>query len=401
LKDNFYLLLGTGVINVTGFLFHFFMGRKLGPEGYGTLATLMALVALLGIFSTTIQFSISKFVASFKAKNNVGELRFLYHAATKKINKYFVFLFLFSFVLNFFLSRFLSIPYWLLMLTSLIVLTIPSLAISRGFLQGLQRFKGYGENLGIEGLTKLLFGVFLVYLGWHVYGAIFAVLLSYLAALLYGGFKIRDYAHGETKIFETKEIYKYTLPMFFTVLFFTAFYSIDLILVKHFFNAVDAGNYAVVSLIGKVVFFASFSVVQVMFPKAVELSENKGAHKDLMWKSFGVITLITLPILAVYYFFGEFVVSILFGNTYLNVVGLIAPYGMFMAAVSFSKLLSLYMLSLKKFNFLYLFLLFFLLEIGGIWVYHGSLEEVIHVLNWLGLAFMVFMLLVVSGVKQK
>jgi O-antigen/teichoic acid export membrane protein len=246
------------------------------------------------------------------------------------------------------------------------ILIIPILASSRGFLQGLQNFRSYGVSLGLEGLSKLVFGVFFVVIGWKVGGAVLGVILSYLLAMLYCDKIVKKRVDGDKKIFTDKEIYHYTLPTFFTVLFFTAFYSIDLLLVKHFFSAIDAGKYAVVSLIGKIVFFASFSVIQV-----------------------------------IYQFFGDYVINLLFGESYLSVVPLIVPYGLFMLFVSISKMFSLYLLSFKKYSFLYIFSLFLLLEVGLIFLFHESLAQIVNLLMVLSLLFTLLTTFLVVRFKEK
>jgi O-antigen/teichoic acid export membrane protein len=280
-------------------------------------------------------------------------------------------------------------------------LIIPVLASSRGFLQGLQNFKSYGVSLGLEGMSKLIFGVLFVLIGWKVSGAIVGVILSYLLAVVFGHCVLKSNLKGDKKTFVNKEIYHYTIPVFFTVLFFTAFYSIDLLLVKHFFSAIDAGKYAVVSLIGKIVFFASFSVVQVMYPKVIELSGNNGAHKNVLYKSLLIILLMVIPILLVYHFFGDYVVNILFGESYLSIVPLIVPYGLFMLFVSISKMFSLYLLSFKKYGFLYLFSLFLLFEIMLIFLFHESLTQIVNMLMVLGLLFTVLTSFLVVRFKEK
>ena len=401
LEDNFYLLLGTGVLSVSGFLFHFFMGRSLGPEGYGVLASLMAIIALLGISATTIQLTISKFVASLNAKKATGEINYLYSVTNKKLNKIFFFVFVVFLVVGLFLVKFLHIPYFLFSLSFLSILIIPILASSRGFLQGLQNFRSYGVSLGLEGLSKLVFGVFFVVIGWKVGGAVLGVILSYLLAMLYCDKIVKKRVDGDKKIFTDKEIYHYTLPTFFTVLFFTAFYSIDLLLVKHFFSAIDAGKYAVVSLIGKIVFFASFSVIQVMYPKVVELSGDTRAHKKILYKSLLIILIMVTPILLVYQFFGDYVINLLFGESYLSVVPLIVPYGLFMLFVSISKMFSLYLLSFKKYSFLYIFSLFLLLEVGLIFLFHESLAQIVNLLMVLSLLFTLLTTFLVVRFKEK
>ncbi|MDP3916719.1 MAG: oligosaccharide flippase family protein [Nanoarchaeota archaeon] len=400
LRDNFYLLVGAAVINISGFLFHFFMGRKLGPVDYGTLATVISLVALFGVFTTSIQFSISKFVASMKAEGSLKKIRYLYSASLKKFTGLFVVIAIGFLLLSFYLDGFLKVNYSYLFIASLMILTIPFISVFRGFLQGLQNFKSFGISLGIEGVSKLALGIIFVLLYQKVGLAITAILLSNVAVAVYCFYKVKEYSKGEKEWFSSKSIYGYAFPMFLTVLLFTLFYSIDLILVKHFFSSIDAGYFAAISLIGKIIFFASFSVVQVMFPKVVELAENGSPHEGVFMKSFWIITLIALVILPVYYFFGDLIISTLFGSSYTTIASLIFPYGLFMASVSFSKLYSLYFLSLKKFKFLYFFGGIIVLEIGGIYAFHDSLAQVIGYLLLLGMVLWLFLAIISLRLKK-
>jgi len=186
--------------------------------------------------------------------------------------------------------------------------------------------------------------------------------------------------------FESKEIYSYTKPVLYTLLLLVSFYSLDLILVKHFFSGVEAGHYAVINLIGKIVLFASFSIVDVMFPKVVELSETGRPHRGVLIKSLLAMFIVLAPILLVYFIFHNLIIGLLFGPVYVNagIAYLIVPYGLFMAFVSMSKLFCMYLLSLKKTFFLYFLLLINLSEIGLIYFFHGSLAQVVYSLAALG-----------------
>ncbi len=46
--------------------------------------------------------------------------------------------------------------------------------------------------------------------------------------------------------------------------------NIDLVLVKHFFPSYEAGQYAAVALVGRVLFYASWAVIHAMFPIAAQ-----------------------------------------------------------------------------------------------------------------------------------
>ena len=80
-----------------------------------------------------------------------------------------------------------------MLILSPIILFSVILPIIRGNLQGLQKFKLLGLNLITEIIVKLFLGILLVYLGFKVNGAIFAVVLSFFFPILLGLISIRRY----------------------------------------------------------------------------------------------------------------------------------------------------------------------------------------------------------------
>ena len=50
--------------------------------------------------------------------------------------------------------------------------------------------------------------------------------------------------------------------------------NVDILLVKHFFNNDQAGLYAAIALVGRVLYLASWSVVSAMFPVSAGVSEE-------------------------------------------------------------------------------------------------------------------------------
>ena len=389
IKDNFYLFFGTSVMSAFAFFFHFYMGRVLGPEGYGVLGVLLALVGFITIPLQTLQVSIAKFSAALNIKGKKEELAYLYDASLKKLNKLFLLLFFVSLGFNFFLSSFLGVDYWLLFVVSLMLLLVPILSVSRGFLQGLQMFKGLAISLSLEGISKFFLGVFIVLIGFDVGGAITAVAMSFLFVSIYNYVKLKNYVFGKIKKFETEKLYTYVWPVLLTLILLVSFYSIDLVLVKHFFNNVEAGYYAVINLMGKIVLFVSFSIIDVMFPKAVELRENGKSHNGVLLKSFILMLIMLVPLIGGYFLFGEFLVGVLFGESYSTVGSLIGFYGLFMGGVALSKLFCMYLLSFRKFVFIYFLVIANIFEILLIFLRHESLAQVVYSLALLGVSLFV------------
>ena len=86
----------------------------------------------------------------------------------------------------------------------------------------------------------------------------------------------------------------------------------DVLLVKHYFSDVDSGYYVALSSLAKILFFATVSISQVMFPKVSELYQSGKKHKPLLYKSLLVSLIIIVPSILVFYLFPKLVVTILF-----------------------------------------------------------------------------------------
>src|SRR5438552_18824372 len=57
--------------------------------------------------------------------------------------------------------------------------------------------------------------------------------------------------------------------------------NLDIILVKHFFDSTQAGVYAAVALVGRVVYMLSWSVVSSMFPFSAGARSERGSRAVL------------------------------------------------------------------------------------------------------------------------
>jgi len=380
LKDNIVLLIGMTILNVLAFLFHFYMGRKLGPADYGILGTILSLVYLLGVSFNTIQTSIAKFVSKFKTKKEYSKVSYLLNASIKKV-------FLYSLIVTFIfiavskpIASFLNITTLPLILISPFIIFISLTAINRGVLQGLQKFKGLSLTLITEGVVKFFGGILLVAIGWKVNGAILAIVLSYIFSFFIGFLPLNKIQGYKKRKFKTKQIYSYSLPVLVMLVSLTAYNSVDLILVKHFFSNIEAGYYTAISLIGKILFFGSISISQVMFPKVSELYEAKKPHRHMLYKSFLIVLLFTLPLILFYFLFPSFIVNILYGSEYLSITNLIGWFAISVGLFCLVYIMAFYNVSINRHGFLYVLLSFNVAEIILLFIFHQTLMQVITIL---------------------
>ena len=181
----------------------------------------------------------------------------------------------------------------------------------------------------------------------------------------------------------------------------TSLYSSDVILVKHFFSDLEAGFYSSVSLIGKILFFGSLSISQVMFPKLVELKSKNQVSKKLFYKSLALISSLLIFALIICFLFPELIIKILFGKSFLPASGLIAPFGLFMALISLIYLTSLYHLSVNKHSFIYILFSALILESALIYFIHTSLLQIVLTISIITFAVFIILLLLVIFEKTE
>src|SRR5258708_477383 len=109
----------------------------------------------------------------------------------------------------------------------------------------------------IEPITKLLLAIFLISLGFDdlTYTAIpFSVLMCFIIGWY---LIIRKFKH--TKIYENPTVTHFPKRFFFVSFISSVsvvmFLGVDVALAKHFLSPTDAGKYALISLVGKMVYF--------------------------------------------------------------------------------------------------------------------------------------------------
>src|SRR3989344_864047 len=388
MNDSIILFSSIFILNVLGYVFHFFVGRTLGPADYGIFGAILSLIYLITIPMNTLQPSITNFDSRFKARGETDKVKYLLRRSLRKslilaVIATTVFLMISPFIADFFNTDNID-PFLYVGLFLFFALLLP---ITRGVSQGLQDFKNLGWNYITEGIVKLLFGAILVYV-IALNGSVVAFGLSYMIPFFISLFVLKDYLKGGEK-FDTKEIYKYSLPVLVMLTSLTAFYSIDVILAKHFFDAVQAGYYAAISLLaGKIVFFGSISISLVMFPKASESFALKKESKSVLHKSILLVTIFGATITAFYALFPKFSVRLLFGEQYFSIAPWLWVFSALMTMFSVSYLLAFYNISAHKYNFIWVLVFFNIVQIGLMYLFHDSIAHMIFIMMGIMIAML-------------
>jgi len=381
IRGSTILVSGSLLANLFNFLYNLFMVRTLSITDYGTLASIISLITFPALIVTAVNPMVVRFAGDYFAKNDQMSLRGLY-------NKIFIFLFSVGLILSVLFIIFLpqiadffhSTNYFILILADIIIFLSFISAVNGSFLQAKLAF-GFIVIIGlVAALLKLGLGVFFVIIGYSVSGAVIALVVSAIGGYLVSFFPLRFLFLKKFKTPElnTKELFRYGLPSALTLLGLISFISTDILLVKHYFDPVHAGQYAGLSLIGRVIFFIAAPIGTVMFPLIVQKHAKGESYINTFRLSIGLVLIPSLLLTLFYYFFPDF--SILFflkRREYLSIAPYLSMFGLYITFYNVVTLFANFYLSIKKTRIYLPVLVAAILQIALITIYHQTFLQII------------------------
>jgi len=212
-----------------------------------------------------------------------------------------------------------------------------------------------------------------------VSGAIFAFALSGFIPLLLSFYLLRNLPAEKTPV-PLSGLFSYSKPVFLTLVCLAIFSNIDVILVKHFFPATEAGYYAAAALFGRLVFFVAGPIASVMFPKVSDLMEKGLDYFSVLKKALALVFLISSAASLAFLLVPTWFILPLFGQAYLPAASLLFLFGLSMLFYALSNMLVVFCLSVQRYFFLPNLFFFSALEIVLIYLFHSSLIQVLQVM---------------------
>src|SRR5581483_11672174 len=266
------VVVGSMMASVLNYLFNLEMGRMLSVSDYGIFSSLISLFNIFSVFSLTIITVFTKFTATFVGEKNEKLIRPLFIKGSLWIGGIALIISGLIIIFSSQISHFLNITQTLLVdITSVSLFFAFLTSIGMGILQGALKFFSLSFLNIFSSIVKLVLGVVLVVAGFKALGAVEAFFLASLFAYIYMFFPLREYIKKSSldEVYVPdlhKSLSIYAIPVFFSTLGMTAFVTIDIILVKHFFNPDTAGQYSALSLMGRSIFYVVAPITTVLFP---------------------------------------------------------------------------------------------------------------------------------------
>jgi len=371
------LLAGSGLVGVTNLIYNVVTARLLGPSGFANATAVYTMLMLLSCLTLAFQVVCAKYVAKGRSAEERSEVFASLHqrswVAGIGIG---LLLFLFERPLTSYLN--LTDPVLISLLALGTAFYIP-LGVRRGYIQGIHAFGPLAINFMLEGMVRLG-GVFLlIELGLGVRGAVLAsvlaVIVAYFTALPSPGltsFRFRGLAISSREGLQA-------------IVFFagqTVINNFDIVLVKHFFPPVEAGFYAAVALVGRLVNMCAWSVVNTMFPVSAGAGADEHEASPVLFTSLVIVFLILAVLIFGLWMVPSFLWKTLFGAQFaVGSSGMLAPllilYAITAGIYSLSSVIITYEMSRKIANTSWLQLAFSGALALGVYLLHQTLRQVI------------------------
>lgn len=386
IKASTIVVTGFFLVNVLNYLFNLIMVRMLDPIRFGEVATLSGLLMVLSVPATTLMRLMSKFVAELQSRQENYLIKPLF-----KLVSFYGWIVGIVMVIIFILSsswweKFLQIEKIPFLIFTLSLLFLSAVSITGGVLQGSQNFFYFSMASVIGVVIKIILSILLVKWGFSVAGVMVALVISSLGSYLYSRWQIRTYltdkvlSNEEYLIKEITwiDIKSYVCITFFSSLLLMLFFNIDIILAKHYLTPELAGQYAALSIISKIIVYATGAFVSVMFPlvSAAKVSGD-GREKGILRVSFLITLVVSVTILMVFVLLPNVMIKTLFGSNYLGISYYLYWFGLAMVFSSLSQVFINYFMAIHDRKYIYSVGAIVVFELVTIYFFHNNIKQII------------------------
>lgn len=385
-------MLSVLVVNGGNYLYNLILGRLLGPAQFADAAVLITFLLVLSFIAMTFQLVTAKFSVLFEAD--------LFKNFISRVYKNALLVGLLLGILIIYFSTQLQNIFNTSSSTMFVVFGIGVplyflMSVNRGVFQGQKEFKLLSITYQGEMLSRLIITLGLIFL-FNIQSSV-VIAVGILISFGFGLFPFKTENISFKKTFVDASKSKQVRNFFML----TAFYELtqiiinnsDILLVKHYFESYEAGLYASLALIGRIVYFVAWMFVMLLLPTVIQLHKEGKSTAPVLFKYVGYIATIAIVIVLTCAIFPETMITLLFGKSYLPMAPLLWKYAVATGMFAVSNIFAYYYLSLDKYIPVIISGVFGMLQMGLVIVFHQSLEQVVH----MQIIAMVLLLLIQIG----
>lgn len=370
---------GSAAVNFFNLFYQLLIAHRLSPADFAGFNSLIFLLTLVSAPLATFQTVVAKYTAEFKSRGEKQKINFLLSSLLKKNFLFAAITFLIFYTTSFYIIDKLKIPsissgYILAALLALSWI-IP---VCVGILQGLELFKWFNfVSVSAAGL-KLIFALIFIWLGFGISGALGALLLANIIGLGVGGFILKGLIFSKTgpESINFKEFYYYAFPVALSTFCYMLLVGYDLYQVRISFSPEHSGIYSLAQMVGKILLFLPSAISVVMLPRASGLNAQNQDTRGTLKRGLLYAAALSIAAILTYNIFPEFILKVLTGKTFHDSVLLGRYFSVSMTFFALLLILITYFISIKDLRFIKYLVLFTLLQVSTIVLFHNTLIQV-------------------------
>lgn len=342
------------VLNVGGFAFHAVASRKLGVADYGSLYALISLYSFAIIPVALLTPVIAKFAAEFGALHDESHLRGLIELIARGCVFLGLAYVLVSVAVAVPVAGYFHVPWWEVPVVGVMAAVGMLSGTLRAIGQGVHFYSAYGGSLAAEGIVKvsLLFGF--AFLGLTLFSGTGAFAFGLLAgAIFVAAPLIRRYQNVAPAAItlDWKRIVQTTAAAASLTLTLTFMGFGDVLIVKHFFSATDAGLYSATSLCARILLYFSGFIPAILIPQATHRHARGEGTRNALIFAGAFVCIVAIGGYLFYAFAPWLVLHALVGRAFDSALPLLAPYAAAMGALGVTTTLGSYAIATHRFAF--------------------------------------------------
>lgn len=377
-RQNLVLFAGGLVAGFGSFVFHAIAGRMLGPAAYGQVAFLIAVYAVGATLAVVVSLLVARHTSRMVARGDSAIVRSLITAAMPPIGIACVLALLVTALLARSVAAFehirSSVP---VLLLGLCVAMGWQVALPRGILQGLQRFRALALNFALEPVVRVGALVLLLISGYSVSGAIAALFAGLGFCLLIGFYSLRDtFAPGGPPA-RLRVMAGFSVTAVAGIVGIQLLFNQDVILAEHYLPSHLGGIYGGLNKIGTILFYLTLSVSQVLFPRVVEAVEKDHHPGRILLSSVGIVAALGAGALLIFAWLPGLVVAVLYGASFRDATPYVLAVGVIGLALSLNNLLVQFFMAVHDLWFVPILAAGCIGEAALIVLFHATLWHVV------------------------
>lgn len=374
------LILSAGVSAVLTIGYIIYAGRALGPAEYADFSAGLSVIYLFSLAMSPVTPTIARLVTRYAARGDIAAVASLRGESLKRMMTYGVVAGLLLIAAAFPLSAALNFrTVWPLVLALLAALLFALLSVDRGVLHGLMRFRTHNVNTLLEAGVRAAGAI--VLLQWARNAT--AALLSYAVALLLAEIVIAarfasEWRHVPRINVDWSEMKRLTVPMTILMLSIAVFQNGDVLAVKRWFAAGEAGVYGAASAVARafgVIFVPLYVLAGPLLTSSYEAGRPIRGQTLQLCAVF--VGLSAIP-LALFVIWPDRIMTALYGVPYAGAGPLVARLGGVAIITYTALMLAQALITVGDFRFLSVYAAGAAIQIAVLAVMHHNVNDVIN-----------------------